>query len=57
AFFGLESILGSFTVAAFPPVVLSTVVAAMISRSVYGDSPAIVLPMEYGYELNLEVFV
>ena len=57
AFFGLESILGSFTAAAFPPVVLASVVAAMISRSVYGDSPAIVLPMEYGYELNLEVFV
>jgi CIC family chloride channel protein len=57
AFFALEEILGSLAVGAFPPVVVSSVVAAMVSRSVFGDHPAFPIPMEYGYTLGREVML
>lgn len=55
AFFALEEILGTFAAGAFPPVVVASVVAAMVSRSVFGDHPAFPIPVEYGYELGREV--
>jgi CIC family chloride channel protein len=57
AFFALEEILGSLAVGAFPPVVVSSVVAAMVSRAVFGDHPAFPIPVEYGYSLGREVFL
>jgi len=48
AFFALEEVLGSLGVAAFPPVVVSSVVAAVVSRAVLGDHPAFPIPREYG---------
>jgi chloride channel protein, CIC family len=57
AFFALEEILGNFGVAAFPPVVVSSVVAAIISHSFFGDHPAFALPVQYGFSLSLEVFL
>lgn len=57
AFFALEEILGSLSVGAFPPVVVSSVVAAMVSRAVFGDHPAFPIPVEYGYSLGREVFL
>jgi CIC family chloride channel protein len=47
-FFALEKTLGSFSVAAFPPVLVSSVIAAVISRSVFGNSPVIAIPTPYG---------
>ncbi len=55
AFFALEEILGGFAVGTFAPVVVASVVAAVISRAVFGDHPAIVIPMEYGYHAVQEV--
>lgn len=57
AFFALEEILGSFAIGAFPPVVVSSIVAAMISRAVFGNHPAFPVPVEYGYVLSREVFL
>lgn len=55
AFFALEEILGGLSVAAFPVVVVSSVVAAVISRSVFGNHPAFPIPHEYGYNHLWEV--
>lgn len=57
AFFALEEVLGSFAVGSFSPVVVSSVVAAVVSRSVFGDHPAFPVPVEYGYALRREVFL
>jgi CIC family chloride channel protein len=57
AFFALEEILGTLAVGAFPPVVVSSVVAAMVSRGVFGDHPAFPIPIEYGYTLGREVLL
>ncbi|HEX6939973.1 MAG TPA: chloride channel protein [Longimicrobiales bacterium] len=57
AFFALEEMLGSFAVGAFPPVVVASVVAAVVSRSFFGNHPAFPIPMEYGYALHREVFL
>jgi CIC family chloride channel protein len=57
AFFALEEILGSFGVASFAPVVVSSVVAAIVSRSVFGNHPVFPVPLEQGYQLTLEVAV
>lgn len=57
AFFALEEILGSFAVGAFAPVVVASVVAAVISRGVFGNHPALEIPQEYGYALSSEIFV
>lgn len=48
ALFAVEVIIGDFAVAYFSPVVISSVVATVISRSYMGDFPAFVVP---GYEL------
>jgi chloride channel protein, CIC family len=57
AFFALEEIMGTAGAASFPPVVVSSVVAAIVSRSVFGDHPAFPIPMEYGFALRREVFL
>lgn len=46
--FALEIILGAFSVRYFSTVVISAVIASVIGRAVYGDSPTFPLPMEYG---------
>jgi len=57
AFFALEEVLGSFAVGSFPPVVVASVVAAMVSRAYFGDHPAFPIPEEYGFALHREVFL
>lgn len=57
AFFALEEILGGLSVAAFPVVVVSSVVAAVISRAVFGNHPAFPLPDEYTYRHAGEIVV
>ncbi|MFL5613433.1 MAG: chloride channel protein [Gemmatimonadaceae bacterium] len=57
AFFALEEILGSLAVTAFPPVVVASVMAAVISRAVFGNHPAFPIPVEYSYGLTREVFL
>lgn len=49
AFFALEEIAGTLTGASFPPVVVASVVAALVSRSVFGNHPAFPIPQQYGY--------
>ncbi len=44
AFFALEELLGGLHVAAFPTVVVSSVVAAVVSQSVFGVHPAFPIP-------------
>lgn len=44
AFFALEEVLGGLKVAAFPAVVVASVVAAAVSTSVFGVSPAFPVP-------------
>lgn len=46
-FFALEKILGSFSVTAFAPVLVASVIAAVVSRAVFGNSPVIAIPTEY----------
>ena len=55
AFFALEEILGSLAVGAFPPVVVSSVVAAVVSHNFLGNHPAFPIPKEYGYALRREL--
>jgi CIC family chloride channel protein len=57
AFFALEEILGSLAVTAFPPVVVASVMAAVISRAIFGNHPAFPIPVEYSYGLTREVFL
>ncbi len=57
AFFALEEILGSLAVAAFPAVVVSSVVSAVVSRAFLGNHPAFPIPVEYGYHLTREIFL
>jgi CIC family chloride channel protein len=57
AFFALEQILGSLGVSAFPPVLVSSVVAAVVSQSVFGSHPAFGIPLEHGPPLPSEIFL
>jgi CIC family chloride channel protein len=57
AFFALEEILGSFATGAFSAVIVSSVVAAVVSRAVFGNHPAFPIPVEYGYTLTREVIL
>jgi CIC family chloride channel protein len=57
AFFALEEILGSLAVGAFPPVVVASVVAAVVSHTFLGDNPAFPIPEEYGYVLQRELLI
>jgi CIC family chloride channel protein len=55
AFFALEEILGSLAAAAFPAVVVSSVIGAVVSRAVFGNHPAFPIPHEYGYGMVREI--
>ncbi len=55
AFFALEEILGSLAVGAFPPVVVSSVIGAVVSHNFLGNHPAFPIPEEYGYALRREL--
>jgi len=57
AFFALEEMLGSLSATSFSPVVVSSVVAAVVSRAVFGNHPAFPIPAEYGYGSIGEVAV
>jgi len=46
--FALEIILGDFTIKTFSPVILSSVLASVVSRAVLHDTPAFIVP---AYEL------
>ena len=53
--FALEIILGDFGVRTFSPVILSSVIASVISRSLLGDSPAFDIPREYALVSAYEI--
>lgn len=55
AFFALEEILGSLAIGAFPPVVVASVMAAVVSQAFYGSNPAFPIPTEYGFESIVEI--
>ncbi len=57
AFFALEEILGSLSVASFSPVVVASVVAAVVSRMFFGNHPAFPIPQQYGFGSVGEVLV
>ena len=57
AFFALEEILGSLRVAAFPPIVMASVVGAVVSRAVFGNYPAFPIPRAYGYAALIEILL
>ena len=44
AFFSLEVIMGNFAMPSFGPVVLSSVLATVVSRAYFGDHPAFLVP-------------
>ncbi len=48
AFFALEVVMGNFAMPAFAPVMLSSVLATVVSRTYFGDHPAFIVP---GYTL------
>jgi CIC family chloride channel protein len=54
-FFSLEKILGSFSVAAFAPVLVASVIAAVVSRAAFGSSPVIAIPTEYAMGAPIEL--
>ncbi len=49
AFFALEEVVGTLAAGSFAPVVVSSVVAAVVSRAVFGNHPAFSIPRQYGY--------
>jgi chloride channel protein, CIC family len=57
AFFALEEIVGSFSASAFPPIVVASVVAAVVSRAFFGNHPAFPIPEEYGYSHAVEIII
>lgn len=44
AFFALEVVVGHYALGAFAPIVIASVVGTVISRSVFGDFPAFIVP-------------
>ncbi|HXC24676.1 MAG TPA: chloride channel protein [Gemmatimonadaceae bacterium] len=57
AFFALEEVLGTLSGASFAPVVVASVMAAVVTRSVFGDHPAFAVPHEYGYAGLWEILI
>lgn len=49
AFFALEEVVGTLAAGSFAPVVVSSVVAAVVSRFAFGNHPAFAIPRQYGY--------
>jgi CIC family chloride channel protein len=63
AFFALEVITGNFAMPSFSPVILSSVMATVVSRAYFGDHPAFIVqpyqlqsPLEFVAYLGLGVF-
>jgi len=58
AFFALEVIAGNFAMPAFSPVILSSVLATVVSRAYFGDHPAfIVQPYELQSVVEIVAYV
>lgn len=57
AFFALEEILKSFSSAAFAPVVVSSVVGAVVGQALIGAHPAFDAPFAVGYQFDAELFI
>lgn len=57
AFFALEEIIGTLSVDAFPPIVVASVSAAVVSRAFLGNHPAFPIPHEYSYRLLREALL
>jgi len=57
AFFALEEILKSFSSAAFAPVVVSSVVGAVVGQALLGTHPAFSGPVAVGYQFDAELFI
>ncbi len=57
AFFALEEILKSFSSAAFAPVVVSSVVGAVVGQALLGSHPAFSGPVAVGYQFDAELFI
>jgi CIC family chloride channel protein len=55
AFFALEEVLGSFRTTTFAPVVVASVVGAVVARWVFGNHPAFPIPKEFGATTTTEV--
>ncbi|HEY0779066.1 MAG TPA: chloride channel protein [Gemmatirosa sp.] len=49
AFFALEAIVGTFSGTSFAPVVVASVIAAVVSRAAFGNHPAFPIPAQYTY--------
>lgn len=49
AFFALEEVVGTLAAGSFAPIVVASVVAAVVSRAVFGNHPAFAIPHQYGY--------
>ncbi len=49
AFFALEEIVGTFSGTSFAPVVVASVIAAVVSRAAFGNHPAFPIPAQYTY--------
>jgi len=55
AFFALEEVVGTLAAGSFAPVVVSSVVAAVVSRAFLGNHPAFAIPQQYGYAHGSEL--
>jgi CIC family chloride channel protein len=55
AFFALEEIVGTLSGPSFAPVVVASVVAAVVSRGIFGNHPAFPIPAQFGYSRVVEV--
>jgi chloride channel protein, CIC family len=43
-FFALEVVIGHYALTAFAPIVMASLVATVVSRAIYGDFPAFIIP-------------
>lgn len=57
AFFALEEVLGSFRATTFAPIVVASVVGAIVARAVFGNHPAFPIPPEFGFTTAAEVIL
>lgn len=57
AFFALEEVLGAFSGASFSPVVVASVVSAVVARGLFGSAPAFPVPATLGAPDFLQVWV
>ncbi len=46
-FFALEVVVGHYALSAFAPIVIASVTGTMVSRAVFGDFPAFILPGDW----------